>query len=394
MIRDNKDAMFNLMEVMRDWYPGKFVAEVERKMSDIYGGYTVSVNSGTSALLTALAGVGVRKGDEVIVPASTFQAPAFAVEQIGARPVFADINPATWNVDVHTIEPLITEKTTAIIVVHLYGLPASMPEIREMADYYEIKVIEDCAEAFMAGINGQYVGSFGDAAIFSFEKSKHLTCGSGGATIFKRDDHARRGRKYSILGYSNLTATGHKGTKDDVQHPDFNRHYTMGYNFRLPELCAAVLSSQLDIAEELVDMRVRTGNKFAEKIDRIVSTAIVNDKYRRGVHRQLILPGYDHTYWTFAFTLPHVGGRGMQHEQYEKFRAMFLGQGGHKFFAGWKTGPEEPHFQKQGHHAFNLPLNSMNLQPRLICMNTGLTDDEADEQAEILHETLLRYLEI
>lgn len=394
MIRDNKQEMFNLMEVLRDWYPGKFVKEVEEHMANIHGGYAVSVNSGTSALQTALAGVGVRENDNVIVPASTFAAPAFAVQQMGAIPVFADVDRHTWNVSAETIEPLITDRTTAIIVVHLYGLPANMPEIMELARHYELKVIEDCAEAFMASIDGRYVGSFGDAAIFSFEKSKHLTCGSGGCAIFQREDHARRGRKFSILGYSNLTATGSRGTKDDVQHPDFNRHYTMGYNFRLPELCAAVLVPQLERAEEVVDVRVRTGNKFKDVIDRITSTALMNDKYKTGVERQYIRYGYKHTYWTYAFMLPQFGGRETQVKQYSLFRHIFTSFGGHKFFAGWRAVPDEPYFRKQGYGIWDMPMNSLVIQPRLVCLSTGLDDKEADEQAEILHESLLRYLEI
>ena len=381
MVRDNKDEILNLMEVMRDWYPGKFVSEVEHKLSSIYGGYTVSVNSGTSALLTALAGVGVRPGDNVITPASTFAAPAFAVQQLGAAPSFADIDYNTWNVSVDTIEPLITSDTTAIIVVHLYGLPADMPSIMEMADYYELKVIEDCAEAFMASIDGSYVGTFGDAAIFSFEKSKHITCGSGGAVTFQRGDHARRGRKYSILGYSNLTAYGHKGTKDDVQHPDFNRHYTMGYNFRLPELCAAVLSAQLDKAEELVDMRRTAGEIFRE----------VTDRHPRIV-RQQIPRGFDHTYWTYAFGLPHSGtGRSTQVTMYELFREEFIKNGGDKFFAGWKVVPDEPHFSKAGYGVWDIPIKALSLQPRLVCLNTGVEKKYAEEQAEILDSILERF---
>lgn len=380
MVRDLKQEMFNVMEVLRDWYPGKYVKEVEEKLSLMHDGhFVVSVNSGTSALLTALAGVGVRPGDNVITPASTFAAPAFAVKQIGAVPTFADIDIDTWNVTVDTIEPLINDYTTAVIVVHLYGLPADIHAIREMCDYYEIKLIEDCAEAFLADIAGQPVGTIGDASIFSFEKSKHITCGSGGAVLFKRDDHARRGRKFSILGYSNLTATGSRGTKNDVQHPDFNRHYTMGFNFRLPELCAAVLSAQLDKAEELVNMRVRAAEIFKQVTDRYMSigTQQVRDHYR-------------HTYWTFAFTLPpHYMGREEQVKLYEEFRRLFIQDGGDAFFAGWKPVPEEPFFVKGGYVGlFDQAAVAHMIQPRLVCLNTGVDEKKAQEQADILDNTI------
>jgi len=358
------------MEVLRDWYPGKYVKEVESYLANIYGGHAVAVNSGTSALQTALAGVGVRAGDVVITPAYTFAAPAYAVLQMGGVPTFADIDPLTWNVCPETIEPLITDKTTAIVVVHLYGLPADMRSIMELADYYNLKVIEDCAEAFMASIDGRYVGSFGDAAIFSFEKSKHITCGNGGAVVFRNPYDALKGRKFSCLGYTC------RHTKEDLQHPEANRHYVMGYNFKMPELCAAVLVPQLEDAESLVDMRIQAGKKFAEVVDLYPT-----------LNRQMVFPGIEHSYWTFAFALTSAFG-GSQSAVYEEFRERFLANGGDTFYAGWKPVPNEPFFAAQGYSVWDLPMRAMALQPRLVCMNTGYDEKEADRQAEILYKTL------
>lgn len=354
-----------------------YVEEVEHDISNIYGGYTVAVNSGTSALLAALVGVGVRPGDKVIVPALTFAAPAFAVQQLGAEPVFADINTLTWNIDVNTIEHLIDDRTTAIIVVHLYGLPANMPLIMELAKKYNLRVIEDCAEAFMASIDGQYVGSFGHAGIFSFQKSKHVSCGNGGAAIFSNADYARRARRFAELGYSTLTATGSKGTRDVVQHPNFNRHYSMGFNFRLPELCAEALVYQLDVADHLVEQRTEAAAIFKQAVGTQLKGS---DQY--------IPKGYEHTYWTYAFKLPQGVDREHQIAIYETFRKVYLHRGGDPFYAAWRVVSHEPHFKREGYHERYATRVALSVQPRLVCLNTGVKKEAAEKEAEILNFAL------
>lgn len=359
-----------LLAVINDGYTGTYNKEFESMLASMYNvNYAIGVNSGTSALLVALAGIGIGAGDEVIVPALTFAAPAFAVEQIGAKPVFADCDPHTWNISTQTIEKLITRKTKAIIVVHLYGLPANMPEIMDLAHAYGLKVIEDCAEAFLAGIRRDLVGTFGDMGVFSFQKNKHLTAGSGGAVVTNNEEHARRARKYSILGYSTLTASGSCGTKESIQYPDFNRHYTMGYNFVLPELCAAVLVAQLEKAEGLVSSRIAIANIFDKVVNEFPQC-----------ERQKIPKEYRHTYWAYVFALP-VGA------SYYEFRNKFLRLGGHPFYAAWKPVPCEPWFNIANYSVFSID-EILRLQPRLICLNTGFNLKEGKEQAEILREAL------
>lgn len=377
------DSVSYLADVIDRWYPDEYNAMFESMMVDAYfgkgGGYCIGVNSGTSALLAALAGVGVGAGDEVILPAFTFSAPAFAVEQLGAKCVFVDIERTTWNISTKRIESAITSKTKAIIVVHLYGLPADMPSIMELARHYNLEVIEDCAEAFYASIHGQYVGTFGDAAIFSFEKSKHITAGGGGAVITRNPKYAERIRKFSILGYSTLGASGTVGTKEDVQHPSFNRHYTFGYNFKLPELCAAVLCSQLEEAQKLVDMRIRNAEIYSKGLTNYYTVA---DK----MQTQFVPIGFNHTYWTYAFLLP---GSSDPTWTYEMFRRGYFKFGGHKFYAGWKCVPDEPYFRKTYSVDPRSYQVSRDVQEGVICLNTGFEDVEyVKVQAELLAEGL------
>jgi dTDP-4-amino-4,6-dideoxygalactose transaminase len=146
--------------------------------------HCIAVNSGTSALVTALMALGLGVGDEVIVPSFTFAATANAVSLVGAVPVFVDINLKTYNIEPEQIVKSITKKTRAIQVVHLYGLPADMRKILEIAKKYNLLVIEDAAQAHLAKIDGKPVGTFGDAAAFSFYPTKNMTSAEGGMVVF------------------------------------------------------------------------------------------------------------------------------------------------------------------------------------------------------------------
>jgi dTDP-4-amino-4,6-dideoxygalactose transaminase len=150
----------------------------------------VAVNSGTSALHLALLSLGIGAGDEVIVPSFTFAATANSVALTGAKPVFVDIDPLTYNINPALIEAAITQRTKAIQVVHLYGLPADMLTIIAIAKKHNLLIIEDAAQAHLAEINGQPVGTFGDAAAFSFYPTKNMTSGEGGMTVLRNSDQA------------------------------------------------------------------------------------------------------------------------------------------------------------------------------------------------------------
>ena len=162
---------------------GSYVQEFEKNFAKAHNAkYCVAVNSGTAALHAALMGFGIKRGDEVIVPANTFFSTPLSVTLAGATPVFVDCDSDSYNIDVDKIEDAITDKTKAIIPVHLYGQPSEVEEIKSLANRHNLIVIEDCAQAHLAKHKGDFVGSFGDCGCFSFYCGKNLGAyGEGGA---------------------------------------------------------------------------------------------------------------------------------------------------------------------------------------------------------------------
>ncbi|MFN0277063.1 MAG: DegT/DnrJ/EryC1/StrS family aminotransferase [Pyrinomonadaceae bacterium] len=219
---------------------GRPASAFEAAFSAYLGGeYCVAVANGTDAIEIALKAVGIEPGDEVIVPANTFFATAEAVSNIGARPIFVDIDPLTYNIDPEKIVEKITPQTKAIIPVHLYGLPAEMEAIMPLARKHGLKVVEDCAQAHGATYKGQKVGLFGDAATFSFYPSKNLGAfGDAGAIVTKNKEYADRAR---------LIANHGQAAK--------NRHTIVGRNSRMDGIQAAVLSVKLPHLEGWLEAR-------------------------------------------------------------------------------------------------------------------------------------------
>ena len=165
---------------------GKYVSMFEEKFSEFCDvKYGISCNSGTSALHLALVALGIKEGDEVIIPTFTYISTANVVKYVNATPIFVDSSRETWNIDPEKIEEKITEKTKAIIPVHLYGLPCEMEKIMKIAKKYNLYVIEDAAEAHGAGYKGKKVGGFGDIGCFSFFGNKVIITGEGGNVCHK-----------------------------------------------------------------------------------------------------------------------------------------------------------------------------------------------------------------
>jgi len=208
---------------------GPEVAAFEREFSQFVNEREcVAVNSGTSALHLALLSLSIGAGDEVIIPSFTFAATANSVALTGAKPVFMDIDIKTYNIDPNLIENAITPSTKAIQVVHLYGLPADMTKIVEIAKRHNLFIIEDAAQAHNAAINGQPVGTFGDAAAFSFYPTKNMTSGEGGMIVFKDKDAARLARLYRNQGME-------KRYQNEI----------VGFNLRMTDIHAAIGRTQL-----------------------------------------------------------------------------------------------------------------------------------------------------
>jgi dTDP-4-amino-4,6-dideoxygalactose transaminase len=240
-----------ILKVLSDtaFIAGRYTAEFERAFAEYLGvSHCIGVANGTDALEIALLSVGIEPGDEVLVPANTFFATAEAVTNIGAVPIFVDVDPATYNIDTSLIEAAITPRTKAIIPVHLYGLPADIEDVVDTAREHDLKVVEDCAQAHGATVKGRKVGTFGDAATFSFYPSKNLGAfGDGGAIVTNNDDVNALAR--AISNHGQLIR---------------NSHSMIGRNSRLDGIQGAVLSVKLPHLESWIGARRSHAARYNE----------------------------------------------------------------------------------------------------------------------------------
>jgi perosamine synthetase len=231
---------------------GVFIERFERLFSAFCGvEHAVSCCNGTVALHLALLGVGVGPGDEVLVPSLTYVASANSVRYCGAEPVFVDSDPRTWNVDPADLRRKITPRTKAIMAVHLYGKPAPMLEILEIAREHGLKVVEDAAEAIGAFYGGRPVGALSDVAAFSFFGNKVITCGEGGMVMTRDEPMARRIRQL-------------KG-----QGQDFERRYwfpVVGYNYRMTNIQAALGLAQLEKIDDYLAARAEIEGWYRQEL--------------------------------------------------------------------------------------------------------------------------------
>ena len=233
--------------------------------------YAITHANGTATMHSCLAAAGVGPGDEVIVPALTVISTGSVVLHQNAMPVFADIRPDTFNIDPADVARKITPRTRAIIPVGLYGLPADMDPIMELARQHGLTVIEDNAQCFLGMIGGRIAGTIGHMGSFSFENSKHMTTGDGGIVITDDEALAKRIRKFHGLGYSTIEATDGRVRLriDDFQNPRFLRHDAFGWNYRLPEVAAAVGLAQLGRLDHYVAKRQAIARLYLEAIARL-----------------------------------------------------------------------------------------------------------------------------
>ena len=217
--------------------------------------HAISCASGTDALHLALRAAGIGPGDEVITTSFTFIATAEAIEYVGAKSVFVDIDPKTFNIDSTLIEAAITDKTAAIIPVHLFGQPADMDSIMAIAKKHNLKVIEDCAQSFGADINGNMTSSIGDVGCHSFFPSKNLGCYGDGGLITTNED---------AIAEQLLMLRNH-GSKERYHHD------IIGYNSRLDELQAVILRIKLKHIEEFNAGRRRAAHYYSESLKDLVT---------------------------------------------------------------------------------------------------------------------------
>ncbi|RLF22172.1 MAG: aminotransferase DegT [Thermoprotei archaeon] len=232
---------------------GEFINEFEKLFASFIGvRHAIACSSGTAALHLALLALGIKHGDEVLVPDITFAAPANMVIAVGAKPVFVDVNKEYWCIEPDEIRRKVTPKTKAIIVVHLYGHPAKMDEIMEIAEDNGLYVIEDCAEAHGAKFKGKIVGSIGHIGCFSFYANKIMTTGEGGMVTTNDDEIADKVRLY----------------RDHGMRPRY-WHIVPGFNYRMTNLQAAIGVAQVKKLPKLIERKRWIAKTYRELLEEI-----------------------------------------------------------------------------------------------------------------------------
>lgn len=369
----------------------KMMLQFEKAFAERFDSkYAISFVNGTATMHAALEAWGIAPGDEVIVPPLTMSATTFAVLQANATPVFADVDPETFLISPASIHDRITAKTKAIITVALYGLSPDMNPIMELARKHDLLVIEDNAQCFLGTYKGRIAGTVGDCASFSFQSSKHLTSGEGGIVITDNLELAEKIRRVQSLGYAGVSASKGKITKRDIQDPEYSRHVTMGWNYRMAELCCAVALAQVENINALVDRRIEVAGLYNQAIRR----------YEKWFVPQKVDDGYGHSYWTWVARLDRSD------ISWHQLRDRFVKYGGDGVYAAWKLTYLEPMFRDMkllGREKYiSCENKSMykkgicpiaeKLQPSLVQFKTNYWDiDDAKRQAEILSKTLASF---
>jgi len=234
---------------------GPFVKEFEENFSAYVGRrYGVAVSSGTAALEVAVGAIGLKPGEEVIVPTFTIMSCALAVLAYGGIPVFVDCESQTWNMDVKKIEEKITKKTRAIMVVHIYGHPCDMDPIMRIAKKHKLILIEDAAEAHGAEYKGKKCGSFGDISCFSFYANKIITCGEGGMVLTNSLRWEKRARLLRNLAF---------------QENNRYHHEELARNYRMTNLQAAVGVAQLKNIEKLIAIKRANAKRYSDNLRQV-----------------------------------------------------------------------------------------------------------------------------
>ena len=364
-------------EVLNDGFGNKdsanMVARFESNFSQyMQFNYAISTNSGTSALIAAMHALGIGPGDEVIVPALTMGATAIAVSLLGATPVFVDVNPHTFTIDPWAVRNAITPLTKAIIPVALFGLEPDIDTIHHLVNTIlssDIAIIGDYAQY---PLWPKWRGWF-KAVCYSFQGSKHMTTGgSGGMVIANDKDYATRIRQSSILGYAALGAqAGSVQVERDVrQRRDYLRHQTLGFNFRMSPLQAAVGMGQLERLQSLILARQTIANEYLR--------AIVDSKCD-WIIPPFVPPNQEHLFWAYPCEID---------KDWDNFRTNFIDNGGDGLYPTWLPvhleGPYELPYE-------TCPV-AEGLNDRLALFKTSMTTwVDAISQATALSHTIEVY---
>lgn len=369
-LRPKKEKNFNLL--------------LEKKWSEIHRlKYSITVNSCTSGLHTALLALNFKQNDEILVPALIPVMPLNAIIFAGLKPVYVDVDPNTFLIDINDLKKKITKKSKAIILVHMYGGVCNGKIFRKFAQKRNLKIIEDCAEALGAkDENGNLAGTIGDISCWSFQSAKHITCGDGGIISTSNSELAKRARKFSNLGFKFLQPSGDKiiVSKNSLQNPKTKRFDLIGYNYRLNEFSAAIALAQVERLKKIIYLR----RYVSLKMIKIISKC-------NFLEDQLISNKTFSTFYTLSVKITN------RQINWKNFQKKFIEFGGDSFYAASKILQDEPSIKKsQFSKCFisckkncNCTPVAKSLQKRIInfCTNQGSVID-ANRQINALKKTI------
>jgi len=336
---------------------GPFIQRFEIEMANyVSRKHGIAVSNGSAALDIAIKALGIGKGDEVILPTFTIISPTQSIVTAGAIPVLVDSDLNTWNMDVTQIESKITNKTKAILVVHIYGLPVDMDPVIELCKKYNLFLIEDAAEMHGQTYKGKKCGSFGDISTFSFYPNKHITTGEGGMIMTNNDELAERCKKLRNLAFE----------------PKGRRfvHEEIGWNYRMTNLQAALGCAQLENIDNHIKIKREIGKVYQDGLNNL-----------DGFQFPLIKTDYaDNIYWVF----------GLIAESQEKCENMVLKLSTEKigtrpFF--WCM-HEQPIFQKMGLFKNEIYPNAEKMSRNGFYLPSGLGIDfqQIDKITKFMYE--------
>ncbi len=335
----NGNELFYIAQVL-DWdnhaeeesFASRFEKEFAKKVGTKFA---IGHNSGTSTLHSCVAAADIGYKDEIICPAQSVLMNPMSTMHHNAIPIFADIDEETFNIDPKDIERKITKNTKAIQVVHMHGLPADMDPIMEIAKENKLIVIEDSAQCMLGEYKGKIAGTIGDLGSWSFESKKHLSTGEGGMVTTDSEKLGTKVRKNAGLGYKVLTAGApmRQLLPEEFQDPDYKRHDSHGWNYRLNEITSALGLAQLERIDELVEKRQKCAEYFLDAISEC--DFIIPQK----------LPeGYVNSYYTF--TVRYLGEE-IKGKSWKEFYNQYKEMGGDGFYGAVAVSYQEPALSKR-----------------------------------------------
>ncbi|MEI7803840.1 MAG: DegT/DnrJ/EryC1/StrS family aminotransferase [Hyphomicrobiales bacterium] len=349
--------------------------------------YAVTFNSGTSTLHAALDAVGVGYGDEVITAPLTVISNLDVILAQNAIPIFADIDPATFNIDPADVARRITPRTKAIMPISLYGLPCDLAPLMALGKKHGIAVINDAAEAFGCSYKGRRMAEIADITSYSTENSKHITTGDGGIVLTNNAGYAEKMRKFGSLGYAAMKADDGRvrSNKDIFQNPNYKRHDAFGYNYRMPEVAAALGLAQTERMDFFLKLRADIAGMYFDVVkscDYLIPQKVSND--------------YVSSYWTVAMTYERTD------VSWQDFRYKFTEFGGDGIYAAWALLYHEtlmtsgvwkkrcpPLYQDLDFPMTGLCPNAESVQPKIMqFVNNYGSTEEAAPKVEALAKTI------